>query len=63
MLRSSHLSVDRSDFEADEQIRAGLVSVDKALALAITALNAFPLFELMLRVKEPSRLPGGYCLS
>lgn len=24
----------------------------------MTALNAFPLFELMLRIKEPSRLPG-----
>ena len=63
MLRSSHSSVHRLGFEADGQIRVALVSVDKALELAITALNAFPLFELMLRVKEPSRLPGGYCLS
>ena len=30
----------------------------KAISLVVTALNAFPLFELMLRVKEPSRLPG-----
>lgn len=31
---------------------------DKTLSIAVQALNGFPLFELMLRIKEPSRLPG-----
>ena len=32
--------------------------MDKTLGLIVIALNAFPLFEIMLRLKEPSRLPG-----
>ncbi|OCF56521.1 hypothetical protein L486_05371 [Kwoniella mangroviensis CBS 10435] len=38
--------------------RAATVGSQKILTGAVTALNAFPLFELMLRIKEPSRLPG-----
>lgn len=32
--------------------------VRRAVDGAVKALNAFPLFEVMLRLKEPSRLPG-----
>ncbi|KAK6907454.1 hypothetical protein I203_101448 [Kwoniella mangroviensis CBS 8507] len=39
--------------------RAATVGSQKILTGAVTALNAFPLFELMLRIKEPSRLPAG----
>lgn len=30
-----------------------------ALQICQTALNAFPLFEVLLRIKKPSRLPSG----
>ena len=30
------------------------------LELLIALMNHFPLFVLMLRVKDPDRLPGGY---
>ncbi|WWD16402.1 hypothetical protein CI109_100828 [Kwoniella shandongensis] len=36
-----------------------IVVAQRTIGIAVTALNAFPLFELMLRVKEPSRLPAG----
>ncbi|WVR03731.1 hypothetical protein IAU60_000726 [Kwoniella sp. DSM 27419] len=39
-------------------IRCLLIVANKALGSAVSALNAFPLFELMLRLKEPSRVPG-----
>ncbi|WVQ65008.1 uncharacterized protein L199_003178 [Kwoniella botswanensis] len=39
--------------------RATTVSSQMVLTWAVAALNAFPLFELMLRIKEPSRLPAG----
>jgi hypothetical protein len=42
---------------AEYQIRLGLWSVDKVLEIMTNALNAFPLFEVLLRMKEPSRLP------
>lgn len=32
--------------------------VDKMLEVTTQALNAFPLFEVLLRIKEPSRLPS-----
>lgn len=31
--------------------------VDKVLEVITNGLNAFPLFEVLLRIKEPSRLP------
>jgi hypothetical protein len=31
--------------------------VDKVLEVITDGLNAFPLFEVLLRIKEPSRLP------
>nr|XP_019011975.1 uncharacterized protein I206_02812 [Kwoniella pini CBS 10737]OCF50756.1 hypothetical protein I206_02812 [Kwoniella pini CBS 10737] len=40
-------------------IRFGIVTSQRVLSAALTSLNAFPLFELMLRLKEPSRLPAG----
>jgi len=42
---------------ADVEIRAGLWMLDKILEVVAKALNAFPLFEVLLRFKEPSRLP------
>ncbi|WVW80270.1 hypothetical protein I302_102248 [Kwoniella bestiolae CBS 10118] len=40
-------------------IRLGVKAFQRLLISGISALNAFPLFELMLRIKEPSRLPAG----
>ncbi|OCF44126.1 hypothetical protein I317_02080 [Kwoniella heveanensis CBS 569] len=40
-------------------IRMVSLTANAAMAYAIDALNAFPLFELLLRIKEPSRLPAG----
>ncbi|EIW66479.1 hypothetical protein TREMEDRAFT_65341 [Tremella mesenterica DSM 1558] len=40
-------------------IHLSLVVIQKGLSMAVLALNAFPLFEVMLSFKEPSRLPGG----
>ncbi|GAA6003175.1 hypothetical protein JCM10207_001785 [Rhodosporidiobolus poonsookiae] len=40
-------------------IRLALLGVHKTLQAALGALNAFPLFALMLRFKAPGRLPGG----
>ena len=48
----------KKNLHADVQTRLVLYTVDRALSYAIIALNAFPLFGLMLRLKEPSRLPG-----
>lgn len=45
--------------KADRQIDQAITTAERGLRIAQTALNAFPLFELLLRVKEPSRLPAG----
>ena len=45
--------------KADKQIEQAITTAEGGLRIAQTALNAFPLFELLLRVKEPSRLPAG----
>lgn len=45
--------------KADRQIEQAIGTAERVLRIAETALNAFPLFELLLRVKEPSRLPAG----
>ncbi|GAA5830186.1 hypothetical protein JCM3766R1_002816 [Sporobolomyces carnicolor] len=39
--------------------RLMLVAIQTGFTIAIQALNSFPLFALMLRVKSPRRLPGG----
>ncbi|WRT65803.1 uncharacterized protein IL334_002752 [Kwoniella shivajii] len=41
--------------------RIVILGLHKMISTGTTALNAFPLFELMLRLKEPSRLPSGVC--
>ncbi|KAL7424619.1 pig-Q [Cryptotrichosporon argae] len=40
-------------------IQYAICTAQRALGYAVTALNAFPLCELLLRIKEPSRLPAG----
>ncbi|WVQ93661.1 hypothetical protein IAU59_000737 [Kwoniella sp. CBS 9459] len=40
-------------------IRTALLLAKKSITYAVDALNAFPLFELLLRMKESSRLPAG----
>jgi hypothetical protein len=42
---------------ADDQNHLGLWAVDKVLEIVTNGLNAFPLFEVLLRIKEPSRIP------
>lgn len=39
--------------------RMGIISAKAVLDTALACLNHFPLFALMLRVKDPQRLPGG----
>ncbi|BGP37926.1 pig-Q [Rhodotorula kratochvilovae] len=39
--------------------RLFILAVETALLMGVAALNAFPLFALLLRVKAPGRLPGG----
>lgn len=39
--------------------RMGIISVKAVLDTALACLNHFPLFALMLRVKDSQRLPGG----
>ncbi|GAA5891549.1 hypothetical protein JCM5296_004253 [Sporobolomyces johnsonii] len=39
--------------------RLTIVALQTAFLMAVQALNAFPLFALMLRLKRPARLPGG----
>ncbi|GAA5925839.1 hypothetical protein JCM1841_006332 [Sporobolomyces salmonicolor] len=39
--------------------RLTIVALQTAFLMAVQALNAFPLFALMLRFKRPARLPGG----
>ncbi|GJN88761.1 hypothetical protein Rhopal_001729-T1 [Rhodotorula paludigena] len=39
-----------------------ILAVETALLIGVAALNAFPLFALLLRLKSPGRLPGGVVL-
>lgn len=39
--------------------RLGIIGIQACLETALAFLNHFPLFALMLRVKDPARLPGG----
>ncbi|GAA6036944.1 hypothetical protein JCM8097_005471, partial [Rhodosporidiobolus ruineniae] len=43
--------------------RLAILTLYTLLTLGIAALNAFPLFALMLRIKAPGRLPGGIQLA
>ena len=40
--------------------RMAIISLKAALDTSLACLNHFPLFALMLRVKDPRRLPGQY---
>ena len=42
------------------QIRVVIMIVHAALDTSSALLNHFPLFALMLRVKDPMRLPGAF---
>jgi hypothetical protein len=46
----------------DRQTRLALLAFDRSIQGIIAALNAFPLFEVLLRIKEPSRLPGRWTI-
>lgn len=39
-------------------MRSGIVTTCSALSVAIDLMNQFPLFPLLLRIKDPRRLPG-----
>ncbi|GAA6051856.1 hypothetical protein JCM3770_005500 [Rhodotorula araucariae] len=39
--------------------RLFILAVETVLLMGVAALNAFPLFALLLRLKSPGRLPGG----
>ncbi|KAJ4300663.1 pig-Q [Kalmusia sp. IMI 367209] len=41
--------------------RVAVISLKAALEMGLACLNHFPLFALMLRIKDPRRLPGGIC--
>jgi hypothetical protein len=58
MREANHGSGKREADELTCQARLAVVIASRSLSMMVDALNAFPLFELMLRIKEPSRLPG-----
>lgn len=39
--------------------RVGVISLKAGLEIGLACLNHFPLFAVMLRIKDPGRLPGG----
>ncbi|CAO2656133.1 Nn.00g049360.m01.CDS01 [Neocucurbitaria sp. VM-36] len=41
--------------------RIAVIGLKAALEMGLACLNHFPLFALMLRLKDPGRLPGGIC--
>ncbi|RSH94809.1 phosphatidylinositol N-acetylglucosaminyltransferase subunit gpi1 [Saitozyma podzolica] len=59
MREANHGSGKREADELTCQARLAVVIASRSLSMMVDALNAFPLFELMLRIKEPSRLPAG----
>ncbi|KAL0068313.1 pig-Q [Marasmius tenuissimus] len=44
-------------------MRLGTILIQASLETQLAFMNHFPLFALMLRVKDPSRLPGGLYFS
>ncbi|KAG9100297.1 phosphatidylinositol N-acetylglucosaminyltransferase subunit gpi1 [Ceratobasidium sp. 370] len=46
-------------FTLEAQTRLAIIGVQASLETMLAFLNHFPLFALMLRVKDPARLPGG----
>lgn len=45
------------------QTRLLIISIHATLETALAFINHFPLFALLLRLKEPGRLPGGLCFA
>lgn len=43
-------------------VQIALLACNFSIETALAFINSFPLFALMLRIKEPSRLPGGVSL-
>jgi phosphatidylinositol glycan class Q protein len=43
--------------------RVAVIGLKAALEIGLACLNHFPLFALMLRLKDPGRLPGMHCLA
>ncbi|KAH7393888.1 N-acetylglucosaminyl transferase component-domain-containing protein [Phaeosphaeria sp. MPI-PUGE-AT-0046c] len=41
--------------------RVGVIGLKAGLEIGLACLNHFPLFAVMLRLKDPGRLPGGIC--
>lgn len=41
--------------------RVGAIGLKAGLEIGLACLNHFPLFAVMLRLKDPGRLPGGIC--
>ncbi|KAF2033299.1 Gpi1-domain-containing protein [Setomelanomma holmii] len=41
--------------------RVAVISLKALLEIGLACLNHFPLFAVMLRLKDPGRLPGGIC--
>jgi phosphatidylinositol glycan class Q protein len=41
--------------------RIAVIALKAALEMGLACLNHFPLFAVMLRLKDPGRLPGGIC--
>lgn len=41
--------------------RVAVIGAKAALEMGLACLNHFPLFAVMLRLKDPGRLPGGIC--
>ncbi|KAL8341470.1 hypothetical protein RB601_005571 [Gaeumannomyces tritici] len=41
--------------------RMVIISIKAAFDTLLSCLNHFPLFAIMLRIKDPTRLPGGIC--
>jgi hypothetical protein len=41
--------------------RIAVIGLKAALEMGLACLNHFPLFAVMLRIKDPGRLPGGIC--
>jgi phosphatidylinositol glycan class Q protein len=41
--------------------RIAVIGLKAALEMGLACLNHFPLFAVMLRLKDPGRLPGGIC--
>lgn len=41
--------------------RIAVIGLKASLEMGLACLNHFPLFAVMLRLKDPGRLPGGIC--